>query len=328
MPTTKTIYLFHGEDSYSAVTKTKLWQKAFEEKYGSINTEEFEGANLTAPMFAESVSTLPFLSEKKLVIIHNLFKEGKTEELKSISQKLELIDQNCIVIFTERQKADARTSLFKNIKKIGEIKEFKLLNPPQLTSWITQEAKKQNIQLPYQQIKLLAEIEGPNLWQQKQEINKIGLYAQGNQITNDELTNIISPNIQSTIFRLTDNVGIKNTKKSISTLSELLDNGENIIQILFMLARHFRILIQIKNCIDKGMQQNAITKTLKLHPFVVSNSMNQVRNFTNSQLIQIHKAILEIDIASKTGKIKISTSDSSEMRLAIEKLIISTTLKI
>ena len=82
------IYLFHGTDSYTSIRKAIFWQKEFEKKYGDLNSELFEGEDLTANKFMEAVGTLPFLSEKKLVVIRNSFKDTPTDELKKISEKL------------------------------------------------------------------------------------------------------------------------------------------------------------------------------------------------------------------------------------------------
>ncbi len=317
----KPLYLFHGDDSYTSVQKAFHWQKEFEKKYGDMNVEIFEGEELTAGKFAEAVSTLPFLSDKKLVVIRNFFKNAPSEEAKKVSEKLDLIDENCVVVFTERQRADARTALYKNIKKQGEVKEFPLMDKPELVDWISQEISKQQSQLPSSHISAIADNVGPNLWQMAHEIEKIALYSNGKQISQEEIESIISPNLQTTIFRLTDSLAVKNRKASLKTLGTLLDNGENIIQVLFMIIRHFRILIQIQDCLNKGMGSPAIIKKIKQHPFAVNNGIKQVKNFTPQQLTHIYQKLLDIDIATKSGKIRMTTGDISEPRLALETFI-------
>lgn len=317
-----TLYLFHGEDSYTSIQKTAHWQKAFEEKYGDLNVEIFEGEKLTAGQFSEAVSTLPFLSEKKLIIVRDFFHNAPTEELKKVAEKLDQVDDNCIVVFVERHKADARTSLYKNLKKKGEVKEFPLMDKDELIQWIATEVQKQNQQLPSRQIHQLADNVGPNLWQMKQEIEKLSLYANGQPVSDETIEKLISPNLHTTIFKLTDYLAVKNRQQSLKTLNTLLESGENIIQVLFMIVRHFRILIQIQDCLAKGMDKTAITKKIRQHPFAVQNGMKQVSNFTPETLTVIYKTLLDIDIATKSGTIRMTAGDITELRLALETFIV------
>lgn len=318
----KTLYLFHGEDSYRSLQKTTHWQKAFEEKYGDINVELFEGAKFTANQFSEAVSTLPFLSEKKMVIVKNFLNDAPIEELKNVVEKLDQVHDQCLVIFVERKKADARTALFKNLKKTGEVQEFPLMDKEELMQWIATEVQKQEQQLSSSQVHHLADNVGPDLWQMKQEIEKIALFANGKPITQEAIESLVSTNIHSTIFKLTDNLAIKNQKQSLKILNILLADRENIIQVLFMIVRHFRILIQIQDCLSKKMDKSAITKKIKQHPFAVQNSMKQVRNFTPETLANIYSQLLDIDIATKSGTIRMTAGDATELRLALETFIV------
>lgn len=320
----KTCYLFHGDDSYSSFQKVHRWQQAFEEKFGDLNVEIFEGKDLSAAQFSEAISTLPFLSEKKMVIIRNFFKDAPSDELKAAADHLEKIDDNCIVIFLERQKADARTALFKRIKKGGNVEEFPMMERYELAQWVGNEVKKKNITaLSSSAINHLAETVGPDLWQMQHEIEKIGLYAEsGKPVTEETIESLVSPNPETTIFKLTDHLAAKQAERSIKTLQTLLDKGENIIQVLFMIIRHFRILIQIQDCLAKKVEQREIARKIKQHPFAVKNGINQVRNFSAETLANIYQQLLKIDIAMKSGKIKMSTTDQSELQLALERFII------
>ncbi|MEZ4087808.1 MAG: DNA polymerase III subunit delta [Candidatus Gracilibacteria bacterium] len=320
----KTCYLFHGDDSYSSFQKVHRWQQAFEEKFGDMNVEIFEGKDLSAAQFSEAISTLPFLSDKKMVIIRNFFKDAPADELKAAADHLEKIDENCIVIFLERQKADARTALFKRIKKSGNVEEFPLMERYELAQWIATEVKKNNITaLSSKVINQLAETVGPDLWHMHQEIEKLGLYAQsGNPITEETIDSLVSPNPETTIFKLTDYLATKQAERSIKTLQTLLDKGENIIQVLFMIIRHFRILIQIQDCLANNVDRKEIARKIKQHPFAVQNGIKQVQNFSAETLANIYEQLLKIDIAMKSGKIKMSTTDQTELQLTLERFIL------
>ncbi|MFA7685275.1 MAG: hypothetical protein WCX95_00560, partial [Candidatus Gracilibacteria bacterium] len=93
--------------------------------------------------------------------------------------------------------------------------------------------------------------------------------------------------------------------------------------IFFMIVRHFRILIQVKEMLDKNENQNTMIKKLQLHPFVIQTACKQAKNFTIPQIENIYKTLLDIDRKVKTGVIKGYAENNSEFQLAIEKLIIN-----
>ena len=161
-----------------------------------------------------------------------------------------------------------------------------------------------------------------NLWLVFAELDKLATYANGQEITQKMIDELVSPTLSSSIFKLTDALAIKNVKESLRIFRILIDIGEEVSMIFFMIVRHFRILIQIKEMLDKNENQNTMIKRLQLHPFVIQTAAKQAKNFTIPQIENIYKNLLNIDRKVKTGVIKGYAENSSEFQLAIEKLII------
>lgn len=89
-----------------------------------------------------------------------------------------------------------------------------------------------------------------------------------------------------------------------------------------MIVRHFRILLQVNDLIEKHESPKTIEKKLKQHPFVIKKTSQQSRNFNNQTLEKIYQELLNIDIGTKTGKIKTYPANNNEFQLAIEQFII------
>jgi DNA polymerase-3 subunit delta len=322
----KTVYLFHGENSYSSTEKLKFWQVAFVKKYGDeSNIETIEGKKLDARQFETNIETMPFLIEKRFIIIKNFFSTAKKEDerLKQMATSIEKTPDFCIIIFHENKSADKRTSLYKKIVKIGKVEEFKAPAPPEIANWIIQKAKKEGIKISMANAHYLSQHAEPELWQISNELEKLKIYANGEEITQEMIDKLIKISLTASIFKFTDAIGQKNTKQSIKTLETLKENGEELGKIFFMLVRHFRILIQVQDMISKGEPEHSITKKLGQHPFVIKKTCQQSRNFTSEGLVKIYQELLEIDKNSKIGIIKSIQGDYSEYQLAIEKLIIN-----
>jgi len=315
------IHLFYGEDTYSAWHKSQYWKQEFEKKFGDFNVLVFEGEKLNAAEFKEAVDSVPFLGEKKMVLIRNFLAEGKETDQKAVAEKLSDIADFCLILFLENQKPDARTILYKTLKKLANVQEFEPLVGPNLTTWIQTQVQERGGQIGFKEAKQLGETIGSDLWQMSQEIDKLALYANGKPIPSEAIENMTSPNLSTTIFKLTDYLGQKNAAAALKTLNILLASGEDIIKSMFMIVRHFRILLQVRDCLDKRLEKNAITQKIKEHPFVISTAIGQSKNFTMQLLTQTYAELLGIDTKMKSGKIHLAAGDNTELRLALEKLI-------
>ncbi len=316
------LHLFYGEDTYSSWHKSQYWKKEFEKKFGDINVLMFDGEKLTYGDFIEAVDSVPFLGEKKLVIIRDFLRDGKDDDQKSIAEKLPDIADFSLVVFLEQEKPDARTTLFKTLKKIATLQEFDPLIGPKLTAWIQTRVQERGGRIGMREANQLAETVGPNLWQMTQEIEKLTLYAEGQPIPSEAIESMTSPNLSTSIFKLTDYLGQKNAKAALKTLDVLLESGEEIVKSMFMIVRHFRILIQVRACMEQKMEKTAINQKLKEHPFVIMTAMGQSKNFKSAMLAKTYGKLLAIDTNMKSGKIHMTAGDNTELRLALEKLIV------
>jgi len=318
----KTIYLFHGVDSYTSTKKMQNWKVKFMEKYGDINIHEIQGGEITQSVFKEAVDTMPFLGEKKFIIIKNIFKEAKTDVLKQIAKQIEAIEDYCVIIFLETKSADKRTTLYKEIKKHGYINEFVEKSPYEIANWI----KEKKINITPQVVTYLAEAVGANLWQLEQEIEKLILYCGDKQITKDDIDKIVNKNIDASIFNLLGAIGLKQGKEAIDSLNRLTKTGSELIPTLFAIASTIKTLIQIKQSQEKRLSADQIAKKTGKNPFYIRKLLAQTRNFTSEQLRQMHNQILQIDIGMKSGKISMTVANQVELKLAIEKFILKNSL--
>jgi len=319
----KPVYLFFGEDRYSLNQKLKFWQDEFVKKYGENALEISYGESLDPADFATNLETIPFLSEKRLIIIKDFLDLAKAEKQKQVAAAIENTPDFCILIFHENEIPDKTNPIYKKIAKIGTLQEFKSLSPNEITKWITDKAKKENIKISFATANYLSQQCGPELWTISNELEKLTLFADNKEITREMIDNLCIASLSSSIFKLTDEVAQKNAKASLKTFAILKESGEELTRIFFMLARHFRILTQVQELVSKGERAPEITKKLKQHPFVIQKTSIQAKNFDQKKLIQIYEEMLEIDKKVKTGIIKSFKGDNREFELAIEKFIIN-----
>lgn len=317
----KPVYLFFGE-TYLSQQKLKFWQDQFIKKYGNESLEILNGAEIDLGEVMTNIEAIPFFSEKRLIIIKDFLEFAKAEDQKRVAEGIARINENCILIFYENETPERSNSLLKKISKIGHIEEFKTLSPNELSKFILERAKKENIKISFGQANYLVQHCGSNLWTLTNELEKLQTYANGQNITNEMIETLCPISISASVFKLTDSIAQKDLKNSLKTFETLKESGEDLIKVFFMIVRHFRILIQVNELLSKGEKAFDISKKLNLHSFVIQKTSGQSKNFTIEKLIDIYQKLLEIDTKTKTGVIKTFASDNRQFLLAIEELII------
>lgn len=322
------VFLFFGDDTYSLSEKLTFWRKEFEKKYGGdTNIAIFEGKNASANEIFQACSAMPFLAERRFTIVKNFLSEAHDEEKSAMAELIEKIPDFCILIFSESACApDRRTALYKKIQKLGKLMEFPALTGSKLLGWIQKKVEAADGTIEKDAVIFLSEVAGGDLYRLENEIAKLVGYAaspqSGRAITKRDIELLVDTQLTTSIFRLTDGIGQKNRKLALETLHQLMDSGEDLHRILYMIMRQFRIITGVKDLSSQGLSRDAIVAKLKEHPFVISNTIGQARNFTIEQLKHAYELLIDIDTKLKSGGIKILAGDNREFILALDRLVI------
>ncbi len=268
------IYFFYGDDSY----RLKKTVEAFSKKFGSddnLNTSLFEG-DFDIEKIRSDVMSLPFLGKNRLVIIKNAL-SGKTVDTKKLIGVLDKKPESTIILFIEDGQPDKRSALFKRLI-MEKAREFGIMQGGELVKWIREETKKAGGEIEPKAANILAGYFGGDLWQLKNEIEKLVAYDK--KVTEETIEKLSIANINVKIFDLTDAITAKNKEKAFRVLGELLDSGENEMYILSMVQWQVRNLALVYSL--KSHSEYEIAKMAKLNPFIVRKSLAAVRLLCHS----------------------------------------------
>ena len=306
----KTMLIFiYGPDNFRSREKlNEIVERFKKDGKNDLNLEIFDGENLEFNSFKNALTTLSFFSSKRLIIVKNLLTKGSVKLLEEFNEYGSRLDsKDAVVVFWEEKDPDKRTKLFKFLKKTGKCQEFKLLENYQLGNWIKKELEKTNtaktgfcLISPEAQKKIAAFV-GSNLWQMKNEINKLVSYKLG-KIESDDIDVLVASSITSNVFDIVDALGNKNQKDALKFLHEQLEKGENAIYLFTMIVYQFRNLIKVKS-VETNLPQN-ISKTTGLHPYVAQKTIAQTKKFSLIELKENYQELLNLDLLIKTGKIE------------------------
>lgn len=99
-------------------------------------------------------------------------------------------------------------------------------------------------------------------------------------------------------------VAEKKQKKALELYNDLLALKEPPMRILFLLARQFRLLMEVKEMVANGYGKKDIASKAGLHPFVVGKYQEQAKAFSNKTLRAILEESVDIEERVKTGRLQ------------------------
>ncbi len=253
----------------------------------------------------EECSYTDLFGNKKMVILNDCtFLTGKdTLESDLMGKYLDNPNKDVILVFKiVTDKLDERKKLVKTIKSVAIVKEFKLLDEKNLDSYIKNYFESLEFKIDSLSINEIVSRLSSNTKVIDSELNKLYLYKLNDKtIELEDVKKVITRYEDNTIFKLVDAVVKRDKEKIFYLYKELLNNKEEPIMILTMLANQFRLMYQAKVLYNDGLSFKDIASKLKEHPYRVQLAIQNSNNLSKKELKNIIQKLAETDYQIKTG---------------------------
>jgi len=317
--TKPTFYVFHGEDEFTrSETLASFKHRLGPSDTVDLNTTVLDGKGLTLADLRHACDALPFLAEKRLVIVQGLLvtlvsrkgqslSEAKQSLLSALIDYLPNLPPTTRLVFVEEKALPARHPVVKLARQEpqGYVKRFERPNTKTLPQWIKKRVKMHGGEIKHRAALRLAAVVGADLRLLDQEIVKLVTYTAGEgTIAEPDIEMLVPYSQEAVIFDLVDALGHRDGRTAARTLHRLLEEGEHPLGLFGMIVRQFRLLIQVKELKAKGASAREVATTLGIHPFPAGKLHTQASHFTTAQLEKVYRHLSETDVEIKTGKIR------------------------
>ena len=325
----KNTYLFYGKEYYLIENAIKEIKLTLNDGMIDFNLDIIDGREIALDQLISSIETLPFMDDRKIVILKDfeLLKGKKKnfsdEDEKYFTEYIENIPQTTTLVFIVYGDVDKRKSLVKKISKNGIVFNCDKLSDMDLFKWVKKKFDNKNVLIDNAQIMYFINQEGyldksseKTLSDLENEINKISSFVgKENKVTNEIIDQLSQKKVENDIFKLIDYIGQKNSSDAMKILNDMLYEGESVFGIFSMIARQFKVIMQVRQLQIQGHSSKGIAERLKLHPFVVGKALKQTKNFSDEVIIDILNSILESDFKIKNGLVR----DTLSIEMLISK---------
>lgn len=306
------IYLLCGQEDYLRKQYRDKLMNALLADGDQMNLSLYEGAATNPLAVIDMAQTMPFLSERRVLILENTgFFKGTQEELAAYMKEL---PEFTYFVFVEKE-VDKRSKLYKAVKDNGHITEFGEQDESTLRKWISGKAQKENKKMDMSTVSFFLQRTGTDMENIEKELEKLFCYTmKKDTISIQDVEEITTKQLSNRVFDMISFISQKKQKEALKLYYDLLALREAPMKILALMARQFNMLLQVKELKDKGYDQRTVASKVGIQPFIAAKYLAQCANFTGKDLKNALADCVQTDEDIKSGQIN--------DRISVELLII------
>lgn len=313
------VYILRGDDREAIETHLRAFRSGLgSPEMAEMNLTRLEGQTMTLNDLRGAALAMPFLTERRLVIVEDALKpflgRDKGKEREQFTALLDTLPQSTALVLVIPDTQNYRGVwgtlseghwLIKWTDKAGNrsyVVDCALPTEREMAQWIRQKTVALGGSITPQAANTLSEFVGNDTQQATQEMTKLLTFVNFERpVDDDDVRQLITQDYQKDIFSLVDAIGSRDGKTALEMFHLLLEEN-HFLQIFSMIIRQFRLILMAKEILDLGGDQGDVMKKLHLHKFVAGKITNQTRLFSLPALESLYLQLLEIDLAAKTSQ--------------------------
>ena len=218
---------------------------------------------------------------------------------------LSLIEQlhQDVVLILHGAKADAATTnkkWFKALNDKGIFLPIYDLDAKNLKQWLIRQASYYQVNLPADSQSLLIELFEGNVLALDQELQKLSILYANQQVSTEEITHLAIKQAKFNPFQLIDALLLGDTKKCLSILDQLNQEGSPIGQIVWFIHKELKTL---KAMLNEQSNGSTFAELCKKHRVWKNKEQLYKSALSKTNLKVVNAAISKvasIDLVSKT----------------------------
>lgn len=325
------VYVLHGPEAFRK-------KEALDQLRASVgiadvveaNTTVLPGKGLTLSQIMNAASAMPFLADRRLVIVEGLLAsteeqqtarprgrsraaKGDADPWEGLADALRALPSTTTLVFLDGEVRKTNP-LLQVLEPVAEVTAFQPPTGEALHRWIREQIAEAGASITPGAASALVELVGGNLWALHGEVEKLALYADGRAIEEQDVDALVASSREASIFRFVDAVLAGRAGQAMQLLHGLLQGGAELGYILTMISRQLRFVLVAQELQRSGAPQQEFSSRLGLSgDFALRIVLEQSRKYKAEQLENMYGKLVDTDWAVKRGEM--------EEELALQTLV-------
>lgn len=307
-----------GENLYALQAEKRRWIDEFSKKHGADNIVRLDGKRLTIRELLDEVGVMPFLSEKRLVIVDGVPKSSK-EEIQALEQS---IHPATVLLFVD-PAPDKRLGGVKHLASVATPKAFPPLKGPKLLQWIATEAERLGMTMEHGSAETLVERLGDDQGAIATELSKLSIAVGTKVLTSADIDLHTIPTDEGVVWTMTDLVSAGKKKESLAYARRLLERGSDAYGLWSILLSMLKNVVLVRAAVDDRITSSKdIAERTGVHPFALRSLQPYAASCSKADLAKAVAWAVESDVQLKTGGYRATDEAPQELHALIQTLLV------
>ncbi|HEY5524455.1 MAG TPA: DNA polymerase III subunit delta [Clostridium sp.] len=291
----KNSYIFCGADEELIKAGINLLANPLiKEGFQELNYIKLDGITTSKDDIMNACETLPFMGEKKVVLVYraNFLRDksdsSSTKVFKEMKEYLKDIPEHTVLImyylFQDKRETPKKNKKLMSLDKILTIVHFDKLKKDKFIGKVQDIFNENGKSIGKVELRFLCERVQNNFNIIRREIDKLIDYTNGREIKKQDIEKLIPSKSEEDIFDLVDLISQKKIDKAIDILDELLFKADQHMLIITAIEAQFKKLYEIKVGMMEGKRVDYFVSELRIPAFVCEKLMNLSSKFSLRQL--------------------------------------------
>lgn len=304
-------YLVQGDDDFLCNSSLNLIERQMfgEIMRNNLNKQVVSTENLDANKFIDILNTFPFFAKQKLVILKQYDDKVSNDIISQLKNYLLNPSLSTVLVIYALNSSDA----FKSLKNNATVVDCSRLDKKNITGWVL--AKLKNVKkmvdntevgvtINADALDLLIDYTNSYLSKISMEIDKLIAYATST-ITKQDVENLVSKDLEYSIFELTEAIGQGNKTKAVMIKNDLMSNRKTFNTTLSVCSSFFRRLFL---SITSPLPNSEIATMLGVKEYAIIKSKEIAKKFGAKTLKQIVGLCADLDYKTKTSEMSLENA--------------------
>lgn len=310
----KPAYLIYGEqDLLLAQALDQLKRNVGQVADLDFNMETFDGESADADQIVSACNTLPFASERRLVVVRNADKLAKDGTDALVAYLADPAPTTILALVAK--KIAKNTRLYKSVEKIGGLLARAAPTAAEYPRRVQDMFARKGKSVSLDGAVLLVNAVGKDLRRLSVEVDKAVAYAGSRlELSEADIEEVTSTTAKASVFEFGTALANRDCAGALRLIDRLVGDGESVFGLHALALRQVRDLIVARTLADRGSASpGELARALGKQDWQVKHLARQARGFSAGELVDAVRAAAEAEVQMKTSR---------DSRLALERWIV------
>jgi DNA polymerase-3 subunit delta len=298
----KLVYLIFGEESLLLERALhRLRDRVAEVADLDFNFDVFDGETADAEAIAAAANTLPFASERRLVVVRNVDKMNAAAQARLADYAKDPAPTACVVFVAAKVPKNSR--LYRAVDATGVTAEYKPPKRSEYPAWVQELLASKGRRITRDAAEALVRAAGRDLRRLEIEAEKLIAFAgERTELVLGDVEAAVAQTASTSVFDFLNALGARDCALAFRLLANLMRDGQEILAVHAMTLRHIRMLASVQALVRRGENRAAIAREVGMADWQLRNALDQAERYSSDELTHALRSAAECEARMKSGR--------------------------